>query len=77
MQLPEEFQDPILGTLMVDPVKLPSGHVMDKKVIHRHLLSTKTNPFNRQEMTESDLVEDTELRERIQKWKAEQKQKSK
>lgn len=45
-----------MATLMVDPVKLPSGHIMDKKVIIRHLLSSETNPFNRAPMKQEDLV---------------------
>ena len=32
-ETPEEFKCPILGTLMVDPVKLPSGHVLDRSTI--------------------------------------------
>lgn len=36
---PEEFLDPIMGTLMVDPVKLPTSNTsIDRAVIARHLL---------------------------------------
>jgi hypothetical protein len=36
---PEEFLDPILGTLMTDPVRLPtSNKIMDRSVIARHIL---------------------------------------
>lgn len=36
---PEDFLDPIMGTLMYDPVTLPtSGNVVDRNVISRHLL---------------------------------------
>ena len=39
LQPPEEFIDPILGTLMYEPVRLPSsGTVLDKATIARHLL---------------------------------------
>lgn len=70
-----------MGTLMADPVRLPSGHIMDRKVILRHLLSTKTDPFSRMALSEDQLVDgkfslefkkqcihclETELRERIQ-----------
>ena len=42
---PEEFLDPLLCTLMVDPVRLPSGHVVSRSVIQQHLLNDQTNPF--------------------------------
>ncbi|PIO70948.1 u-box domain protein [Teladorsagia circumcincta] len=52
---PEEFKDPVMDTLMEDPVRLPSGHIMDRKHIMRHLLSSQTNPFNRAPLTEEEL----------------------
>ncbi len=39
VQVPEEFLDPIMASLMTDPVRLPSGHIMDRSVILRHLLN--------------------------------------
>ncbi|KJH47753.1 u-box domain protein [Dictyocaulus viviparus] len=45
-----------MDTLMEDPVKLPSGHIMDRKHIMRHLLSSQTNPFNRAPLSEEELV---------------------
>ena len=36
---PEEFLDPIMGTLMSDPVMLPSSrNIVDRNVIARHIL---------------------------------------
>lgn len=36
---PEEFLDPIMGTLMRDPVLLPSSkNIVDRAVIARHIL---------------------------------------
>lgn len=36
---PEEFLDPIMGTLMKDPVCLPtSKQIVDRSVIARHIL---------------------------------------
>lgn len=52
---PEEFRDPLMDTLMSDPVVLPSGQVMDRPVIMRHLLNSSTDPFNRQPLTEDML----------------------
>lgn len=38
-EAPEEFLDPIMGSLMVDPVRLPSsGQVVDRSTIARHIL---------------------------------------
>ncbi|GBP49522.1 Ubiquitin conjugation factor E4 B [Eumeta japonica] len=65
---PEEFRDPLMDTLMTDPVLLPSGKVMDRSVIMRHLLNSNTDPFNRQPLTEDQLSPADELRERIMQW---------
>lgn len=53
---PDEFKDPLMDTLMTDPVLLPSGQIMDRSVIMRHLLNSNTDPFNRQLLTEEMLV---------------------
>ena len=42
--------------LMKDPVILPSKNVLDRSTISRHLLSDPTDPFNRQPLSEEDLV---------------------
>lgn len=55
-EIPDEFRDPLMDTLMTDPVILPSGTIMDRKVILRHLLNSQTDPFNRQPLTESQLI---------------------
>ncbi|XP_047535250.1 ubiquitin conjugation factor E4 B [Vanessa atalanta] len=70
---PEEFRDPLMDTLMTDPVFLPSGKVMDRSVILRHLLNSATDPFNRQPLTEDQLRPATELKERIIQWQREKK----
>uniref|UniRef100_A0A8C9VGD6 Ubiquitin conjugation factor E4 B n=1 Tax=Scleropages formosus TaxID=113540 RepID=A0A8C9VGD6_SCLFO len=57
---PDEFKDPLMDTLMSDPVQLPSGHIMDRSVILRHLLNSPTDPFNRQPLTESMLESGTQ-----------------
>ena len=44
----DEFQDPITAELMTDPVRLPSGHVVDRSVIQRHLLSDENDLFSRE-----------------------------
>lgn len=53
---PEEYRDPLMDTLMTDPVILPSGTIMDRPIIIRHLLNSNTDPFNRQPLTEDMLL---------------------
>jgi len=67
--IPEEYLDPIMQTIMKDPVTLPaSQQICDRSVIMRHLMSESTDPFNRQHLTEEMLEPNNELREKIEKW---------
>ena len=50
-QIPDEFLDPLMFTLMTDPVLLPSGAIMERTVIAQHLLNDSTDPFNRSHLT--------------------------
>ena len=58
---PDEFLDPLLFTLIKNPVLLPDmnkfkkNFYMDRSVIYRHLLNTKENPFNRNKLTIDEL----------------------
>ncbi|XP_015113341.1 ubiquitin conjugation factor E4 B [Diachasma alloeum] len=70
---PDEFKDPLMDTLMDEPVKLPSGIIMDKAVIIRHLLNSSTDPFSRQPLSEDMLTPALDLKERIAAWKQEKK----
>ncbi|XP_014805118.1 PREDICTED: ubiquitin conjugation factor E4 A [Calidris pugnax] len=71
----DEFLDPIMSTLMSDPVILPSSRVtVDRSTIARHLLSDQTDPFNRSPLTMDQIRPNTELKEKIQRWLAERKQ---
>ncbi|EDW03718.1 ubiquitin conjugation factor E4 B [Drosophila grimshawi] len=70
---PDEFKDPLMDTLMSDPVVLPSGTIMDRAIITRHLLNSCTDPFNRQHLTEDMLVPNIELKQRIDAWRKEQR----
>ena len=63
--------DPLMDTLMTDPVQLPSGVIIDRPVIVRHLLNTNQDPFNRQNLTVDMLIPATELKHRIETWKME------
>lgn len=73
---PPEFEDPIMGILMTDPVILPSRHTVDRSTITQHLLSDPKDPYTRQPMTIDDVVPDVELRERIERWKEEKRAKA-
>ena len=70
---PDEFGCAIMGELMEDPVKLPSGNVCERKNIERHILSTPNDPFNRQHLTEDMLVSDSGLKAQIEAWKKDQR----
>lgn len=68
-EAPDEFLDPIMGTLMKDPVILPTSQtVLDRTVIARHLLSDQSDPFNRKPLTMDMVISNTELKEKIHKW---------
>ena len=55
---PIELCDPLMTTLIEEPIKLPdSDIIMDKNIIIKHLLSNETNPFNRSKLTPSMLLE--------------------
>ncbi|VDD74246.1 unnamed protein product [Mesocestoides corti] len=54
---PAEFCDTLMNTLMSDPVMLPgSRSIVDRSTIIMHLLNSETDPFNRQPLSEADLI---------------------
>eukprot|EP00210_Caulerpa_lentillifera_P004213 g4018.t1 len=68
-EIPEEFVDPILMTIMKDPVILPDSKVVvDRETIERTLLTNPTDPFSRAPLTVDMLKPDTVLKEKIRKW---------
>lgn len=68
-EAPEEFLDPLMMTLMVDPVLLPSSRtIVDRSTIAQHLLNEETDPFNRQPLTSKELIPETALKEKIKAW---------
>merc|ERR1712154_22287 len=72
--IPIKYLDPIMQTLMTDPVILDKNkndknkYVMDRKIIERHLMNNPNNPFNREPLTKNDLIPDTELKNEIDEW---------
>ncbi|KAF7283738.1 hypothetical protein GWI33_022990 [Rhynchophorus ferrugineus] len=68
-EAPDHFLDPIMSTLMTDPVILPSSRqTVDRTTIARHLLSDQTDPFNRSPLSMDQIIPNTELKEEISQW---------
>ncbi|KAK6339107.1 hypothetical protein TWF696_009891 [Orbilia brochopaga] len=73
-EIPDEFLDPLLFTLMENPVILPtSKNSIDLSTIKAHLLSDPTDPFNRLPLKLEDVVPDVELKNKIEAFKAERR----
>ncbi|KAJ5673839.1 hypothetical protein N7462_009278 [Penicillium macrosclerotiorum] len=71
-EVPDEFLDPLMYTLIEDPVILPSSRVsIDRSTIRSHLLSDPHDPFNRVPLKMEDVLPDTELKAKIEAFKAE------
>jgi ubiquitin conjugation factor E4 B len=70
--IPSEFEDPLMATLMDNPVILPASKaVVDLSTIRSHLLSDPHDPFNRAPLKIEQVIPDTELQAKIQAWKSE------
>ncbi|KAF4033007.1 U-box domain [Phytophthora infestans] len=74
-EIPEEFLDPLVFTLMKDPVLLPSGYTMDRSCITQHLMNDQSDPFTRVPLTVDQLQPNTDLKTKIEQWVQEQQQK--
>ncbi|PNS14592.1 Ubiquitin conjugation factor E4 [Sphaceloma murrayae] len=69
-EIPDELLDPIMGSLMEDPVLLPSSkQIVDRSTIRSHLLSDPTDPFNRVPLKIEDVVDAVEKRAEIKAFK--------
>lgn len=65
-EVPDELLDPLMYTLMEDPVILPGSKVtIDRSTIKAHLLSDSTDPFNRMPLNLEDVIDDVETKEKI------------
>ncbi|KAI5293607.1 hypothetical protein KEM52_005382, partial [Ascosphaera acerosa] len=70
-EIPDEFLDPLMFTLMEDPVILPRSRIsIDRATIRSHLLSDPNDPFNRMPLSMEDVIPDTELKAKIEAFKA-------
>ncbi|MBW0490567.1 hypothetical protein O181_030282 [Austropuccinia psidii MF-1] len=73
-EIPDEFLDPLMATLMKDPVILPTSKTtIDLSTIKQHFLSDATDPFNRMPLKIEDVIPDVELKSRIADWVKEKK----
>jgi ubiquitin conjugation factor E4 B len=73
---PDDFLDPVLYTLMEDPVLLPTSKtIVDRSTITSHLLSDSTDPFNRMPLSLEMLQPCDELKQKIQEWKSSKRSK--
>ncbi|KAI9183809.1 Ubiquitin conjugation factor E4 [Blastocladiella emersonii ATCC 22665] len=69
-EIPDEFLDPLMCTLMEDPVILPTSNVtVDRSTITSYLLGECRDPFNRKELKIEDVVPNTELKAKLQAFK--------
>lgn len=76
--IPDSFLDPIMSTLMVDPVLLPSSKIIvDRSTISRHLLSDQTDPFNRSPLSMEDIIPETDLKNQIENFLKEKREANK
>ncbi|KAL2852853.1 ubiquitin elongating factor core-domain-containing protein [Aspergillus pseudoustus] len=58
-EIPDEFLDPLMYTLMEDPVILPASKIsIDRATIRSHLLSDPHDPFNRVLLKMEDVTPD-------------------
>ena len=51
IEIPDDLCDPIMDTLMENPIMLPNNIIIDYGTISRHLLTNESNPFNREPLT--------------------------
>ncbi|KAG1881945.1 ubiquitin elongating factor core-domain-containing protein [Suillus tomentosus] len=71
-EIPDEFLDPLMATIMRDPVTLPSSRVViDRSTIKSHLLSDSKDPFNRVPLVVEDVIPNVELKAQIDAFIAE------
>lgn len=76
-EIPDEFLDPLLATLMKDPVILPTSRTtVDRSTIRSVLLSDPHDPFNRAPLKIEDVVEDVEMKAKIAAFMAEMRAKA-
>ncbi|KAJ2929747.1 hypothetical protein H1R20_g7337, partial [Candolleomyces eurysporus] len=65
-EVPDKFLDPLMFTVMKDPVMLPSSRtILDRSTIKSHLLSDSKDPFNRAPLAIEEVIPQPELKAQI------------
>lgn len=72
---PDRFLDPLVMDIMLDPVILPSGNIVDRSTIKQHLMNDPRDPFNRSPLTIDDVKPATKLKLEIDEFIAAKKKK--
>ncbi|ELA41779.1 uncharacterized protein VICG_01131 [Vittaforma corneae ATCC 50505] len=68
--VPEEFLDPLTFTIMENPVlMLTSKITIDRSTFNQIMLNDRIDPFSRLPLDESQIVDNAELREKIEDFK--------
>lgn len=67
---PEDFKCALLGGIMSDPVRLPSGSACERRVLEAQLRHHPVDPFSGQPLSIQELLPDDALRERIRQWRS-------
>lgn len=68
-EIPEEFIDPIMSTLMRNPLILTtSGMRIDRSTLAQHLLTDPRDPFNRAPLTLEQALPDHQMKHDIELW---------
>ncbi|ORX94013.1 hypothetical protein K493DRAFT_315713 [Basidiobolus meristosporus CBS 931.73] len=74
-EVPDEFLDPLMYSVMEDPVILPTSNItVDRSTIKSHLLSDSIDPFNRKPLTIDMVIPNTELKEKILAFRQQKRQ---
>jgi ubiquitin conjugation factor E4 B len=65
VEWPDELLDPLMAEVMRDPVELPSGNVLDRKVAMRIIMSGDYDPFTKVPMKAEDLKPRPDLKAQL------------
>ncbi|KIL63235.1 hypothetical protein M378DRAFT_79950 [Amanita muscaria Koide BX008] len=77
-EVPDEFLDPLMFSVMRDPIMLPSSRtILDRATIKSHLLSDPKDPFNRAPLILEDVIPCPELKARIDEFIVQRRRESK
>jgi hypothetical protein len=71
--VPERFADPLIGSLMRDPVRV-GGTVYDRSSITQQILADPRDPYTRAPIRLEDIVPQPELKAEIETWLRERKE---